>query len=75
MVGMFNKSNIFAIVRPDSKQKIKDFENIDWDEVIIWDDYSQNIIYKYRMKKKILNLKITFNKIVVVCCELIYVFN
>ena len=74
MVGMFNKNNIFAIVRPDSKQKLKNCEDISWDEVIILDDNKQKIIYK-RIKKKILNLKITFNKIVVVCSELIYVFN
>ena len=71
---MFNKNNIFAIVRPDSKQKLKNCEDISWDEVIILDDNKQKIIYK-RIKKKILNLKITFNKIVVVCSELIYVFN
>ena len=52
MVGMFNKNNIFAIVRPDSKQKLKNCEDISWDEVIILDDNKQKIIYK-RIKKKI----------------------
>ena len=51
MVGMFNKNNIFAIVRPDSKQKLKNCEDISWDEVIILDDNKQRIIYK-RIKKK-----------------------
>ena len=68
-VQMFNKSNLFGIVGSDNNPKLKQ------SEVIIWDDKNQKILYKFKIKKKVVNLKITFNKIIIVCETIIYVFN
>lgn len=69
MVAMFDKSNLFGIVGSDNNPELKQ------SEVIIWDDKNQKILYKYKIKKKVVNLKITFNKIIIVCETLIYIFN
>ena len=69
MVKMFNKSNIFGIVGSDNNPKLKNYE------VIIWDDLKSKIVYKFLIKKIILNLILTFDKIVIVCRRNIYVFN
>lgn len=69
MVQFFNKSNLFGIVGSDVNQKLNQ------SEVIVWDDNKQKILYKFKIKKKVLNLKLTFDKIIVVCDTLIYIFN
>ena len=69
MVKMYNKSNIFGIVGSGNNPKLKN------DEVIIWDDLKSKIIYKFLIKKIVLNLILTFDKIVIVCRRNIYVFN
>ena len=69
MVQFFNKSNLFGIVGSDNNPKLNQ------SEVIVWDDNKQEILYKFNIKKKVLNLKLTFDKIIVVCDTLIYIFN
>ena len=69
MVKMYDKSNIFGIVGSDNNPKLKN------DEVIIWDDLKNKIIYKFLLKKKVLNLLLTLDKIVIVCRRNIYVYN
>lgn len=68
-VKMYKCSNIFGIVgsnvNPDLSQK----------ELIIWDDKNQTIIYKYRLKKDIINFELTEDNIIVVCYSIIYIFN
>ena len=65
MVKMYKKSNIFGIVGSGKKKN----------ELIIWDEKLEKDIYKYSFKKKILNLELTEDNIVVVCKTTIYVFN
>ena len=69
MVKMFYKSNIYAIVGSNNNPELKQ------DEVIIWNDLNSKIIYKFLIKKKVLNLILTFDKIIIVCRTNIYVFN
>ena len=66
---MYNKSNIFGIVGSDNNRNLKN------DEVILWDDLKSKIIYKFLLKKKVLNLILNINKIVIVCRGNIYVYN
>ena len=69
MVKMINCSNIFVIV--GSSNNI----NLNEKEIIIWDDKNRIPIYKLLIKKKVLNLEITSDKIIVACENNIYIFD
>lgn len=69
MVKMVNCSNIFIIVGS------KNNTNLNNKEILIWDDKNKIRIYKLLIKKEILNLEITSDKIIVGCEDNIYIFN
>lgn len=69
MVQMYRESNIFIIAGSKENEKIND------SDVIVWDDKKNQIIYKFKVKKKVLNLKLAFEKIIIVCKNVIYIFN
>ena len=69
MVKMINCSNIFVIV--GSANNI----NLNEKEILIWDDKNKKRIYKLLIKKEVLRLEITSDKIVVVCENIIYIFD
>ena len=89
MVKMVGSSNIFVIVgsKKNENGEIKNpnliknendktyFVNLDEKEVLIWDDKAKKPIYKYLIKKEVLNIEITKDKIIVICEKIIYVFN
>ena len=51
------------------------YANINEKEVIIWNDKNKKVLYQYFIKKEVLNLEITLDKIIVVCKKYIYVFS
>ena len=61
MVAMLFKTNLFGIVGSDNNPDYKQ------NQVIMWDDATKKILYKFTFKEKVLNLKIRRDKIVVVC--------
>ena len=69
MVKMVNCSNIFVIVGSQNNK------NLNEKEILIWDDKNQKRVYKILVKKEVLNLEITSDEIVVVCENIIYIFN
>lgn len=69
MVKMYKSSNIFGIVGSSLNPNLKR------NEVIIWDDQIKNIIYKYKLKKEVINLELTEDSIIIVCFSVIYVFD
>lgn len=68
---MFYCSNIFGIVSSPKNRNLnkKEFE------VLIWDDINKRPIYKYLIKKEIINFELTSDKIIIVCKKIILVFN
>lgn len=66
---MFYNTNIFLIVgslnNPDLNKR----------EILVWDDKNEKKIYKFLIKKEVLNLELTSEKIIVVCENIIYIFN
>ena len=69
MVKIINTTNIFVIVGSPNNQ------NLNKQEILIWDDKKGKNIYKFLMKKEVLNIEITSGKILVVCENIIYAFN
>lgn len=69
MVKMFYNSNIFVIVGSPNNQELNK------KEILIWDDKNGKKIFKLLIKKEILNLELTLDKIIVVCNNIIYIFN
>ena len=69
MVAMLFKTNLFGIVGSDNNPDYKQ------NQVIMWDDATKKILYKFTFKEKVLNLKIRRDKIVVVCRNKIHFFN
>ena len=69
MVKMINNTNIFVIVGSVNNSELSN------QEILIWDDKTKKKIYKLLIKKDILNLELTSNKIIVVCDTIIYIFN
>jgi WD40 repeat protein len=69
MVTMLFKTNIFGIVGSDNNPEYK--QNI----ALIWDDLNSSILLKVSLKEKILNLKLSHNKILIVSKSKIYVFD
>ena len=51
MVSMLYKTNIFGIVGAENNEDIKQ------NQVIIWDDAENKILYKINLSEKVLNLK------------------
>ena len=69
MVKMINNTNIFVIVGSPKNQ------NLNKQEILIWDDKNGKKIYKFLIKKEVLNIELTSDKIIVVCENIIYIFN
>ena len=69
MVTILYNSNIFGIVGSNNNLDYKQ------SDVIIWDDLNKKIIYKFFIKKKVLNLKFTHDKMFIICQYTIYIFN
>lgn len=69
MVTILYNSNIFGIVGSNNNLDYKQ------SDVIIWDDLNKKIIYKFFIKKKVLNLKFTHDKMIIICQYTIYIFN
>ena len=69
MVAMLYKTNIFGIVgsenNPDYKQN----------QVLIWDDLSNKVLYKITLNDKVVNLKLRRDKIFIVTKAKIYILN
>ena len=69
MVKMVNCSNIFVIVGSSNNS------NLSKKEVLIWDDKNIIRIYKLLIKKEVLKIEITSDKIIVACVNIIYIFD
>ena len=69
MVKMLNSSNIFVIVGSLKNQ------NLSNEEVLVWDEKIKKKIYQFSIKKQVLNLELTSDKIIVVCEFIIYIFS
>ena len=69
MVKMLNSSNIFIIVGSPNNRYLSN------KEVLVWDNKNEIKIYKFLIKKEVLNLELTSDKIIVVCENIIYIFN
>ena len=69
MVKMLNKTNIFVILGSSKNP------NLNKREILLWDDKNGKEIYKFLIKKEVLNLELTSEKIIVVCENIIYIFN
>ena len=69
MVKMLNCTNIFVILGSPNNS------DLNKQQILIWDDKNRKKIYKLLIKREILNLELTPNKIVVVCENIIYIFN
>jgi WD40 repeat protein len=69
MVAMLYKTNVFGIVgsenNPDYKQN----------QVLIWDDLSNKVLYKITLNDKVVNLKLRRDKIFIVTKAKIYILN
>ena len=72
MAKMFYCSNIFALVSSPKKNNNLSKKEV---EVIIWDYINKRPRYKYLLKKEVLNLELTSNKIIVICEKKIFIFN
>lgn len=62
---MLFKTNILALVTSDN--------NID--KLIIWDDSQRKVLCEFKFNHKILNVKLSKDKIVVICRAQIFIFN
>ena len=71
MVKMFYCSNIFGIVSSPKNKNLNKKET----EVIIWDDMNKRPRYKYLIKKEVINLELTSDKIIVICEKVILIFR
>ena len=69
MVSMLYKTNIFGIVGTENNEDIKQ------NQVIIWDDAENKILYKINLSEKVLNLKMRRDKIFIVCMSKIYIIK
>lgn len=70
LVQMLRESNIFAIVGSNKNKEIKK------SNVIIWDDSIKKKIYEFNTKEKsVLNIKLAFEKLIIVCTKVIYIIN
>lgn len=69
MVKMINYTNIFVILGSPNNP------DLNKQQILIWDDKNRKKIYKLLIKKEILNLELTSDKIIVVCENIIYTFN
>ena len=69
MVTMLYKTNIFGIVGSDNNKEYKQ------NQVIIWDDFANKILYKITLNEKVLNLKLRRDKAFIVCKQKIYILN
>jgi len=69
MCTMLFKTNIFGLVGSDNNPEYKQ------NNVIIWDDKTKTVLCKYKIKEKVLNLKLRRDRVVVVCHSKIYVLN
>lgn len=69
MVKMTNCSNIFVIVGSPNNS------NLSEKEILIWDDKNKIRIYKLLIKKEVLKIEITSDKIIVACVNIIYIFD
>ena len=69
MVKMFNSSSMFVIVGSLSDKYLTN------QEVLVWDDKIKKKIYKFLIKKEVIKLKLTSEKIIIACEKLIYIFN
>ena len=66
---MLYKSNILALVGGGNNPKFST------DKVIIWDELQEKIISQLRFDTDVKNVKLTKEKIVIVCEKKIYIFN
>ena len=69
MVTMLYKTNIFGIVGSDNNKEYKQ------NQVVIWDDFANKILYKITLNEKVLNLKLRRDKVFIVCKQKIYILN
>ena len=69
MVIMLYRTNIFALVGSDSNKEHKS------NELMIWDDYKKSITREMKFGKKILNVKLSKDKIIVVFHDKIHIFE
>ena len=69
MVVMLYKTNIFGIVGSENNQDYKQ------NQVLIWDDLKDKILYKITLNEKVLNLKLRRDRIFIVCISKIYILN
>ena len=69
MVAMLYKTNIFGIVGSENN------ENYKQNHVLIWDDLSNQLLYKFTLNDKVINLKLRRDKIFIVTKAKIYILN
>ena len=69
MVAMLYKTNIFGIVGSENNDDYKQ------NHVLIWDDLSNQILYKFTLNDKVINLKLRRDKIFIVTKAKIYILN
>ena len=65
MAIMLFRTNILALVSSDNSIN----------KLIIWDDNQRKDLCEFKFSKTILNVKLWQDKIVVVCCDKIFIFN
>ena len=69
MVKILNSSSMFVIIGSLYDKYLTN------QEVLVWDDKIKKKIYKFLIKKQVIELKLTSDKIIIACEKLIYIFN
>lgn len=69
MVKMLNTSNLFVIIGSSNNT------NLNKKEVLVWDNNKEIKIHKFTLENEILNLELTSDKIILVCENVILLYN
>ena len=69
MVKMLNTSNLFVIIGSSNNT------NLNKKEVLVWDNNKEIEIHKFTLENEILNLELTSDKIILVCENVILLYN